>query len=233
MNIAFLTGFLGALIKRSAFWRLSASRCAVFYGRRRFSGAGDPGRHHADFVLAAPLLKREADALTSLSASLLLLLILNPFSVGSIGLQLSFSATLGIIVCAERFYNLFDALILSKKTDHIPILRNILRFIVTTTATTAGALVFSVPLIALHFGTVSLIAPLSNIAVLWAVTLAFIGGIAAVAAGLACTPLGIAAAWAASLPARFVIAVITYLSRIPLAAVSTSNRRAAWLVTGT
>jgi len=233
MNIAFLMGFLGALIKKKRLLAAVGIPVVLFFmAVVGFQAPVTRAGIMQIFVLAAPLLKREADALTSLSASLLLLLILNPFSVGSIGLQLSFSATLGIIVCAERLYNLFDALILTKKTDHIPILRDILRFVVTTSATTAGALVLTVPLIALHFGTVSLIAPLANIAVLWAVTLVFIGGIAAVAAGLVFTPLGIAAAWAVSLPARFVIAVVTRLSHMPLAAVYTSNPAVvAWLVT--
>lgn len=233
MNVAFLMGFLGALIKKKRLLAAVGIPVVLFFmAVVGFQAPVTRAGIMQIFILSAPLLKREADALTSLSASLLLLLVLNPFSVGSIGLQLSFSATLGLILCSEKLYNLLDALVISKKTDHIPVLRSILRFAVTTTAATAGALVFSVPLIALHFGTVSLIAPLSNIAVLWAVTLVFIGGAAAVAAGFVYMPLGAAAAWAVSLPARFVIAVITRLSRLPLAAVYTSNPAVvAWLLT--
>ena len=49
------------------------------------------------FVLAAPLFKRDSDGLTSLGAALLVILLANPFAAGSISLQLSFAATLGLV----------------------------------------------------------------------------------------------------------------------------------------
>ena len=47
-------------------------------------------------VLTAPLFRRENDSLTSLSASLLLLLCGNPYAVADVGLQLSFLSVLGL-----------------------------------------------------------------------------------------------------------------------------------------
>ena len=57
-------------------------------------------------------------------------------------------------------------------------------FLWANLSTTLGAMVFTVPLTALHFGTVSLISPLANLATLWAVSYAFILGLAAAAVGI-------------------------------------------------
>ena len=53
------------------------------------------------FLLAAPLVRRENDPLTSLSAALALLLLMNPYAAGSVSLQLSFSAMAGILCLSE------------------------------------------------------------------------------------------------------------------------------------
>ena len=47
--------------------------------------------------LAAPLFRRESDGITSAAFALLLILAGNPYAVASVGLQLSFAATLGMI----------------------------------------------------------------------------------------------------------------------------------------
>ena len=55
-------------------------------------------------VMLAPLLRREADGLTSLCAGLLILLIANPLSIAAAGLQLSFSAmALSLIHIFDNF----------------------------------------------------------------------------------------------------------------------------------
>ena len=61
-------------------------------------------------VMLAPLLRREADGLTSLCAGLLILLIANPLSIAAAGLQLSFAAMAGIILLTPRVYARLDAL---------------------------------------------------------------------------------------------------------------------------
>lgn len=46
---------------------------------------------------AAPLLHRENDSVTTMSAALLLILLGNPYAAASIGLQLSFLSVAGIL----------------------------------------------------------------------------------------------------------------------------------------
>ena len=50
------------------------------------------------FLLVAPLFRRNSDPLTSLAAALLVILLVNPFAAASVSLQLSFSATLGMVL---------------------------------------------------------------------------------------------------------------------------------------
>jgi competence protein ComEC len=233
MNVAFLMGLLGVLIKRK---RLLAAVgipvVLLFMAVVGFQAPVTRAGIMQLFVLAAPLLKRESDAITSVSASLLLILLFNPFSIGSVGLQLSFSATLGMIVCTGRINEALENPLRDKHIYSYAALKKALRFIIATLATTIGALVFSIPLIALHFGSVSLIAPLSNLAVLWAVELAFIGGIIAVAAAMLFAPVGAAAAFIVALPARFIVHAVVRLSHVPFASVYTSNPAVVgWLVT--
>ena len=234
MNVAFLMTLLGFILKKKRKRLLSAVGIPVVVLFMAVVGFAPPVTRAGImqiFLLTAPLFKREADAITSLGASLMLLLLVNPFSAGSVGLQLSFAATLGILLFTEKLYAALDTPLSKRKLYKYALVRKPVRFLTAGLATTVGALSLSLPLIALHFGTVSLIAPLSNLAVLWAVSLAFIGGIAAVAAAFVLAPLGAAAALAVALPARFVLGAITALSRIPFASVYTANPAVViWLV---
>ena len=58
------------------------------------------------FLLIAPLFRRGSDPLTSLAAALLVILLCNPFAAASVSLQLSFSATLGMVLLSSRLYKL-------------------------------------------------------------------------------------------------------------------------------
>ena len=55
------------------------------------------------FVLLAPLAGREGDTPTALSAALLVILMVNPFAIASVSLQLSFAAVAGLLLPAPKF----------------------------------------------------------------------------------------------------------------------------------
>ena len=67
------------------------------------------------FLLAAPLLRRESDGLTSLSAALLVILLADPFAAAGVSLQLSFAATLGLVCFSQRLSGFFKGLYRGKK----------------------------------------------------------------------------------------------------------------------
>lgn len=232
MNIAFLMGFLGLFIKnKRVLTAVGIPVILLFISVVGFMPPVVRAGVMQVFLLVAPLFRRESDPVTSLSAALMLILLSNPFSAGSAGLHLSFSATLGILLFTERIYMTLDEPLRKRPLYKYRIPKALVRFVIGSLATTAGALIISVPLIALHFGTVSLIAPITNIFILLPVTLAFCGGIIAVIFGFLYAPAGCVLAFIAALPARYILIVIKSFSHIPFASVYTSNPAVViWLV---
>lgn len=96
-------------------------------------------------TLAFPL-RREADSITSLSLSAMLICLLRPTAVFDVGFYLTFAATLGVLVQGEgqRFF------------EKVPRL-------CASLLVTLAAILFTLPLLVWFFGEVSLVAPLTNL----------------------------------------------------------------------
>lgn len=135
-------------------------------------------------LLFAPLLGRENDPPTSLLTALAILLAANPFAAASISLQLSFASMAGLFCVSGALHRALDARLLPTDTKLSRPRRKIRAFFSATTASSVGAMVFTVPLTALHFGNVSLIAPVTNLLILWLLPAAFIGCYLAALLGL-------------------------------------------------
>lgn len=128
----------------------------------------------------APLLGRERDDPTALLFALMVLLLWNPMSAAHVGLQLSFTAVTGILYISGPVRAwMYKRLRLDKsmKSRYLRPVYALLRFCVDMMATTIGASLFTMPLSALYFGAVSLIAPLSNLLVVWMVPALLAGGL--------------------------------------------------------
>lgn len=168
-------------------------------------------------VLLGPLLGRESDPITSLSFALLLLTVQNPMSITGAGLQLSFAAMAGLILVTPRL------------VCRLPKVRSrILRGAMTTAAASLGAMTFTVPLTAVYFNFLVLIAPLVNVLTMWAVTLVFTTGLAAVAAGALCYPLGQIISLAGEAGSAFVLGVCRMAAKIPFHALYFDNPYLVW-----
>lgn len=89
-------------------------------------------------------------------------------------------------------------------------------------------MVFTVPLTALHFGNISLIAPVTNLLILWLLPVAFIGCYLAALLGLVWAWGGMALAWVTAWPLRYILAVAKVLSKLPGAVLFTGNRMVVW-----
>ena len=172
------------------------------------------------FLLLAPVLGREYDRATALSAGLLLLLLWRPYAAASVSLQLSFASVAGIYLVAGPLCQRLTARLPRGKSLPARAGRAAGRFCAAGLSTTAGALLFTTPLTAYYFGTLSLLAPLSNLLCLWAVSLAFLGGLFTALAGLVLLPLGQGLALLTRLPAVYLIHMAQWLSRFPFASVS-------------
>lgn len=123
-------------------------------------------------LLSASLVRREYDPLTALSGALLLLLLENPYCIAQWGLQLSFLSTAGILLCVPRILEAYE-----KRCRLRGLRRKITDYVVAAFSVTLSATCFSLPVMALNFGVVSLIAPLTNLLALPAFSASFLGGI--------------------------------------------------------
>ena len=164
-------------------------------------------------LLLAPLFRRESDPPTSLSFALFLILAQNPLAVKSISLQLSSAAMAGMIWLGA---GLFER-IRKKKRSKAAYL------VLGSLATTAGALVFTVPLTAFYFGYLVLIAPLSNLLCLWAASLTFAAGLVTIMLGIVLLPLARLLAYLPHFGALYLLTAAKWLTRIPYHAVYFAN----------
>lgn len=226
LHVSFLAGCLAALLGA---WR---RRTAVISIALMFFFAGAVGNTPAvlraafmqSMLLLAPLVGREDDRATSLFTILMLLLAANPYAAASVSLQLSFAAVAGIYLFTGRLNDRLRALLPSEPEGFWPRLGRLAgEFVFASLSTTLGAIVFTTPLTAVYFHSVSLIAPLANLLTLWAFSLAFLGGLAVSLAGLALPALAGVLAWPVSLAVWFVQKVTAALARLPFASVSTQS----------
>ena len=126
-------------------------------------------------LLFAPIARRESDGPSALAFALLVLLNQNPFAAASVGLQLSFASVAGILLVTEPLLKRVEKPLKKRRPQKRQQLKLILwkglRAVLTSVATSLGAMLFTVPLIALYFGQILLLSPLSNVLVLWALSL--------------------------------------------------------------
>ncbi len=124
-------------------------------------------------ALGAVLLRRDADSKSALSASLILLLLINPFSISDIGLQLSFLSTYGILCNMDAVSKRLRGLLAPKNR----LLARLWNAVASAAAMTAVATVYTAPLIAYTFGSISLFGIFANIFATFFVPVALVGGL--------------------------------------------------------
>ena len=224
MHISFLMGFLALVIRSKRLFAFYSLPALIFFmAMTGFTPAVSRAGIMQVFLICAPIFKRESDSITSLSAALLALLAANPYSIASVGLQLSFSATLGIIIFTGKINAAVSDSLRGSKFYKKKIPRTITNFIISSLATTIGALIFTLPLTAIHFGYVSLVAPITNLFTIGAVSLAFPIGLITALLGFITPQFGAAVAFPVAMAARYIIYVARILSSVPYSIVYSSN----------
>ena len=231
MHLAFLLGFfraVGGRGRRAALLTIPA--LALFVVMAGASPSVVRAALMATLFLLAPLFHRETDGPTSLMTALAVLLAANPFSAGSISLQLSFGALAGILLVSERLVKRWRPS--GRRPEKHPqrAWYDVRRYVSATLATTIGAMLFTIPLSAVHFGTVALAAPITNLLILWMLPYAFLGCYGVVALSFLVPVLGRAAGWLAAWALRFVLLTAKTLGSIRALQLSTGDWRiVAWL----
>lgn len=170
-------------------------------------------------ALLAFCLRQEADTLTSLFFALMLLLAFNPFSALSPSLQLSFGATLGLVLFTPR---LTEACAAHLPTRPVP--RRMVRTVALSLCASVAALAFSLPISALYFARLSTVSLLTNLLILWAVSLAMMLAIPILALSFVWEAgASFAAAWLLRPVLGYVTHMTKWLAALPLAHVRADN----------
>ena len=176
-------------------------------------------------VLIAPVLRREADALTSLGLAALIILIQNPYTIASVSFQLSFLACLGILTLQApigRF--LMPKWQIRKgmpwpRRQGIRIARAAAQILIVTLSAQFAVL----PASCWYFGYVSLVGPLSNLLCSFSVTILFSVGLLMSLLGSVFLPLGLPLAFLSTWLARYLIVITRLMSAIPYAKLYTAS----------
>lgn len=118
------------------------------------------------FIIAAlaPVLARDNDSLNSLSTAFVLILLFSPFAVFSVSLQLSMLATFGIIVVAPFYTKLI--------CEKLKVKNSVLKELICVPVNTISATIMTMPVLVKTFGEISLVSPITNILITYAVTYA-------------------------------------------------------------
>jgi competence protein ComEC len=138
------------------------------------------------------------------------MILLHPLWIADVGFQLSAFASLGIILFGKARYR-YE----SKPNWHTLLLRAIdsdLRI-------TLAAQSLTIPLILLYFHRVSLVAPLSNLAIGWTMPLLMIAGWLAAIMGWIFLPLGQVFAWVCWMMLEWIVRVVLFVDTIPFASI--------------
>ena len=179
-------------------------------------------------MIGAMLFNKEYDGLTELSFASLVMLLANPLVITSVSFQLSVGCMIGILLLQKPIYDWLSSAVRLKKGS---ILQKNWNALVTSVSMTLSAISLTTPLSAYYFGAVSIVGILSNLLILWSVSLAFYGIILVCVASLLMPTFATMAAWVVSWVIRYIIFAAEMLSAIPLAAVYTrSVYIVAWIV---
>ncbi|MBE7467884.1 MAG: DNA internalization-related competence protein ComEC/Rec2 [Anaerolineae bacterium] len=166
------------------------------------------------FVLAI-WVGRPGLALNSLIFSGFVLTLLNPLILADVGFQLSFTATLGLILLVpplER--SMFGLLQRLLKTERVGLAMALLNELLIVTL---AAQIITGPLIVYHFGRLSLVSLLTNLLILPVQPPVMIVGGLATLAGMLWLPLGQALGWLVWLPLAWTVQMVEWTARLPFA----------------
>ena len=224
MHMFVLTGFLQLLLGRG---RRTSLVCLPVIWLFALMAGGRPSVVRAavmqSLYLLAPLLRREEDGVTCLSAALVLLLAVNPMAIGGVGLQLSFACMAGLVFLLPPLLGWME--------ERFPMERRLVSALCSNVACTIGANAFSTPVAAFYFGGTPLYGLLANLLTLFVVEVTFAGAYGAILLGAVWPAAGRALGWLLSWPVRGCMLVYRTIAGLPVASLAMSSVQAqVWLL---
>lgn len=160
LHVSILAQLLLVALNALKLSKRKSSICAIlflwlFAGMLGFSTAVTRATVMLSVYLFAQILLTESDSLSALGLAALVLLLPNPYGIQQVGFQLSFAGTFGILVGYQKVMDFFKAK--TRKPGSA-----VFRACLSALCTTLCAYVFTLPIMMLNFGYVSLIGPLAN-----------------------------------------------------------------------
>ena len=220
-NVALVAGTVTAVLGRWLGARRGAVAAAAAIGTYTLLVGAEPSAVRAAIMaglaLMAKRLGRQGDAIASLSATGMAMTAFRPSLLADIGFQLSFAATLGLVLVADPLEFIF--LQVAGRTGRPPP-RPLVALVREAVLMTLAAQAATLPLLAYHFGRVPLTALPANFLILPVQpALMSLGGLTALA-GMAWAPAGQVLAWVTWPFAAFTLRTVEFAAGLPGASVS-------------
>jgi len=172
-------------------------------------------------MLLSALVQRDYDGATALAFSCLVMLLANPLVIVSAAFQLSVSSVAGIYLLREKIQTwMLSRLGKCVGKGMVPRMK---RWFAGSVAVSLSAMVFSLPLSAWYFGTVSVLSVLTNLLTLWVISFVFCGTLGVCLLGMVQSGIALFLAKIISVPIRYVLLVAKVLGDFPLSAVYTQS----------
>lgn len=160
-------------------------------------------------------LGRETFAPASLAAAGIVMTALNPYTLWDVGFQLSFAATIGLILYTRPLEKALErALTRATSAERA---RQVVRMLSEAVLVTLAAQVTTTPIILAYFGRLSLVTLLTNLLILPVQSYIMVVGGAALLVGLLVRPIGQAIGWGAWVFLTYTIEMVRLTARLPFA----------------
>ncbi len=214
--VAFSAWFIG---RRRAIWLA----LAVVAAYTVFVGADAPvvrAAIMAAMFLLAGALGRRSSAAPAIALAAALMVAVAPRVIDDLSFQLSFAATIALALIAQPLRLRLPRLA-TQAGGRGGLSERLLNTLTETAIVTVAAVAATLPLIALHFGRISLVALPANLLVVPAFPLIFLGSLATAIVGTANATLGNGLAWVVAwLPLSWFVEVTQWTADLPAASAS-------------
>lgn len=174
-------------------------------------------------MLLAMLLDREYDGPSALSFAVLAMLAVNPLTILSVSFQLSVGCIVGIFLFSERIQQWLLQFSQRGILKTSKFLSRWYKGMASSVSVSVSATVMTTPLVAYHFGCVSVFGVLTNLLTLWIISFIFYMLIGCLLLSLLHMGLARLIAGIVQIPIWYVLSVAKGISRLPMAGVYTSN----------
>ena len=165
------------------------------------------------FVLAT-MAGRPTSALTSITLAAAIMTGWDPLVVQDVSFQLSFAAIIGLVYLSPALQARGADRLRSWGIDAND--SGVAAFLLESTALTTGAVAATLPLIALNFGRISAVAPVSNLLVVPAFPLILGSSALTAIAGVIWEPFGQATAWLSWAALTYMVELARFFADLPL-----------------